>query len=113
MISDDDDFEAEMQAAQQQMQQKVASNGLNGDIQNERNDFEENSRQNTAALAHQQYNTDNILAGGLSEKKSKKGKKKQKSKNIVNKTALVDPAGMLDNQDYMHNQEDLDQGNYS
>lgn len=93
IISDDDDFEADLKAAQQQMNQKVAHNPMkNDDNQDEQDMFEEHARLNSAALAHQKYNTDKIAGAGLSEKKLKKKKKKNQT-NIVNQTALVDAQG--------------------
>lgn len=94
VISDDDDFEANLKAAQQQqMNQKLAHNPMkNDEEQDEQELFEEHSRLNSAALAHQKYNTDKMAGAGLSEKKPKKKKKKNQT-NVVNQTAVVDAPG--------------------
>lgn len=80
-ISDDDDFkdfEKDLKATQQQMKQKAAFDPLaSGNNQDDQEVFEEHATKNSAALAHQKYNTDN-LNGGLSDKKKKKKKKKPK-----------------------------------
>lgn len=62
IISDDDDedFEADLKAAQQQMKQKAAkiANPVNNEVEEE--NMKEPGVVNQVALAHQQYNTSEL-----------------------------------------------------
>lgn len=87
VVSDDDDFEADMKAAEQQQKQKQIENSKDidpfGANVGEQEVFDEtvNSNKNIASV-HKQYNTD-IVSGGLS------AKKKKKKRSRANKTAIV------------------------
>ena len=85
VISDDDDFEADLQAAQAQMKQKEKQSE-----QEEQNQFEEHApHRENIKMAHEKYNTDKAVSGGISERKKKKKKKGKKNPGIVNRTALA------------------------
>lgn len=91
MISDDsdDDFAADLKAAEQEMQKK-AEKGLktfqNGSDNEE--GMNPNAAKNAVAMAHEKYNTDNLM-GGI-QASGKKKKKKKKPKKVVNNTAIVE-----------------------
>lgn len=91
MISDDDDFEADLKAAQQQAKEKERQHKLTenhfGDQKEREEVFDEQIKNRNVALAHQQYNTDKAIGGVISADKPKK--KKKKSKNNLNKAALA------------------------
>lgn len=91
VISDDDDFEADLKAAQQQAKEKERQNKLAenhfGDKKEREEVFDEQIKNRNVALAHQQYNTDKAIGGIVSDSKPKK--KKKKSKNNLNKAALA------------------------
>lgn len=55
------------------MKQKVAQkvNSNYDDAPEDEDNFQEYSKKNVAALAHQQYNTDQIMNAGVSDKKQK------------------------------------------
>lgn len=94
------------------MKNKV-DEGQFGDPKQQQEVFDENIRR-PPALAHQQYNTDQIVTGGLGQNKPKKKKKKKSKKNVVNQTAMVgeDGAGLEDSNHFADPNGHYQQGKY-
>lgn len=94
IVSDDEDFEADLKLAQQQ-QKNFEHKNINKQDHKEVFDEELGSNKNLS-LIHQQYNTD-AISGGVSASKAKK-KKKRQHKN-ANKTAIEQPKNGLNESD--------------